>query len=434
MNPARRHAVLAAIWTGAFACGCAQTNDDTQRLRFWAMGREGEVVQELVREFERANPDVRVQVQQIPWSAAHEKLLTAFVGRSTPDMAQIGNTWIAEFVALRALEALDSWLAASSTIDAASYFAGIWDTNVIDGVLYGVPWYVDTKVVFYRKDLLTAAGYDAVPTTWDGWLESMHDLKRTLGPDRFAILLPVNEWPQPVILGLQAGSPLLSDDDTHGAFARPEFRRGFSFYLDLFRRDLAPPVRHSEVSNVYQEFARGYFAMYVTGPWNLGEFRRRLPADMQDKWATAAFPGPDGESSGVSLAGGASLAIFRNSRHKDVAWRLVEYLSQPQQQLRFYELTGDLPARREAWQSNALVGDAHVRAFGEQLQRVVSTPKIPEWELIASRVQERVEMAVRGAVSPDSALVLLDADVERILEKRRWLLERRRDATGTALP
>ncbi len=428
-----RSAALVLV-AGALGCGRAGPDDAVQTLRFWAMGREGEVVQELVREFESAHPDVRVQVQQIPWSAAHEKLLTAFVGRSTPDMAQIGNTWIAEFVALRALEALDPRLAASTRVDASSYFPGIWDTNVIDGVAYGVPWYVDTRVVFYRKDLLAAAGHDTMPTTWDGWLAAMHDLKRTLGPDRYAILIPVNEWPQPVILGLQAGSTLLDHDATRGVFTGEAFRRGFRFYLELFRRDLAPPVRHSEISNVYQEFARGYFAMYVTGPWNLGEFRRRLPAELQDAWMTAPFPGPEGEASGVSLAGGSSLVLFQRSRHKDAAWRLVEYLSQPAQQLRFYELSGDLPARREAWSSDALARDVHLRAFGEQLKRVRSTPKVPEWELIATRVQERAEMAVRGAVSADSALALLDADVERILEKRRWLLQRRVHDAGAALP
>ena len=92
--------VYAALVLGA---ACAPQAGGPEAVRFWAMGREGEVVQELVRDFERENPGIRVEVQQIPWSAAHEKLLTAFVGRSTPDVAQLGNTWIAEFAALRAL-------------------------------------------------------------------------------------------------------------------------------------------------------------------------------------------------------------------------------------------------------------------------------------------------------------------------------------------
>ncbi len=391
-------------------------------LRFWAMGREGEVLQDLISGFERENPEVRVQVQQIPWSAAHEKLLTAFVGRSTPDLAQLGNTWIAEFVALRALEPLAGRLAATAALDSTSFFPGIWSTNRIGGVMYGIPWYVDTRVLFYRRDILARAGYDSVPGSWQGWRKAMEAVKRLVGPERFAIFLPVNEWNQPIIFGLQAGSPLLVDDATRGAFAQEAFRRAFHFYLGLFGDSLAPPVRNNEIANLYQEFARGYFAMYITGPWNLGEFQRRLPEGLQDDWGTAPLPGPEGPASGISLAGGSSLIIFRRSPHKDAAWRLVEYLLRPEQQERFYELSGDLPARREAWQQAALAREPRTRAFWEQLQRVVSTPKIPEWEQIATLVQDDTELAVRGGVPADSALAMMDRGAARILQKRRWLL------------
>jgi multiple sugar transport system substrate-binding protein len=406
-------------------CGGGGSGDEpAATLRFWAMGREGEVVQELVRDFEREQGGaVRVEVQQIPWSAAHEKLLTAFVGRSTPDVAQLGNTWIAEMVALRAIEPLDGRVDRPGGTERSAYFPGIWDTNVIDGTAYGIPWYVDTRLLFYRKDTLARAGYDAMPATWSEWRTAMEAVKEVVGADRFAIFLPTNEWTQPVILGLQAGSTLLRDDATRGAFRGEEFRRALDFYLDLFRSGLAPSVANNEVGNLYQEFARGYFSMIVTGPWNLGEFRRRLPPELQDAWATAPLPGPDA-GSGVSLAGGSSLVMFRDTAHPEAAWALIEFLSRPDQQVRFYELSGDLPARREAWSDPALAGDANLAAFGAQLELAVSTPKIPEWEQIASRVLDRVEFAIRGSVPPDSALAELDRDVDRILEKRRWLLSR----------
>ena len=120
-------------------------------------GLAGEVVATLLPEFERAHPGIRVDVQQLPWSAAHEKLLTAFAGDATPDICQLGNTWIPEFVALRALEPLDAFIAASS-VDPRDFFDGIWDTNVVAERVYGVPWYVDTRLLFYRRDLLEAAG------------------------------------------------------------------------------------------------------------------------------------------------------------------------------------------------------------------------------------------------------------------------------------
>ncbi|MHB8079435.1 MAG: sugar ABC transporter substrate-binding protein [Candidatus Krumholzibacteriia bacterium] len=423
-------ATLLSLGAGS-GCG-GRDRGRTVTLRFWAMGREGEVVQELARDFSRENPDVRVEVQQIPWSAAHEKLLTGYVGRATPDLAQLGNTWIAEFAALRALEPLDARIAASPVVAPEPYFRGIWDSNVMDGVTFGVPWYVDTRLLFYRRDLLAQAGYDSVPDTWDGWRAAMLALKRAGGPDRYPLFLPLNEWQPQAVFGLQAGSPLLADGATRGAFAAPEFRRAFAFYLGLFRDGLAPPVGANDIANVYQEFARGYIAMYITGPWNLGEFRNRLPAELQDAWATAPLPGPDGPASGVSLAGGSSLVLFRGSRHKEAAWRLIEFLSRPERQAQFYRLTGDLPARREAWTDAGLSADPRARAFWRQLQRVVPTPMVPEWEQIATRLQERAEQAVRGAATPDSVLARLDGDAWRILEKRRWLIAHGRASAGGA--
>jgi multiple sugar transport system substrate-binding protein len=418
--------ILGRISAIALLVSCTGQSEDGDKitLRFWAFGREGEVVQDLMPEFERQNPGTRVRVQQIPWTAAHEKLLTAYVGDATPDLAQIGNTWIPEFAALGALEPLDRWVAASAVIDSAGYFSGIWDTNVIGDTLFGIPWYVDTRVLFYRRDILARAGYREMPATWAGWRNAMEAVKRKAGPDRYAIFLPTNEWAQPYVLGMQAGSTLLDKQGRYGAFSDPAFRRGFEFYVGLFRGGLAPVLGNVEIANVYQEFARGRFAMYITGPWNLGEFRRRLPAELQDDWSTAPLPGPTGDSSGVSLASGSSLAMFRASPHKEAVWRLIEYLSTTGQQERFHRLTGDLPAHIETWHTTGLADEPKARAFWLQLHRVQPVPKVPEVELIATRVLESAERVIRGGRTIDATLKELDRDVARILEKRRWMLDR----------
>ncbi|MEO5618043.1 MAG: extracellular solute-binding protein, partial [Candidatus Eisenbacteria bacterium] len=239
---------------------------------------------------------------------------------------------------------------------------------------------------------------------------------------------PLNEWSPPMILGMQAGSPILRDQGTRGAFSGPEFRRAFEFFVGMFRDSLAPPLSNQEIANMYQEFERGYFAMTITGPWNLGEFRRRLSPAAQDLWCTAPLPGPDGP--GLSMAGGSSLVLFRKSRHPEEAWRLMAFLSRPEQQVRFYRLTGDLPARTAAWRDPALSEDPCTRAFEEQMARVAPWPKVPEWEPIAIRLQDWTERAVRGRVAPAEALAGMDREVDRMLEKRRWLLERPKRAAG----
>lgn len=419
---------LALALLAAMACDRGGADPRTT-VRFWAFGREGEVVRELVPEFERRHPEIRVEVQQVPWTAAHEKLLTAFVGDATPDAAQLGNTWIPEFVFLGALAPLDARIDPSIRNDS---FPGIWDTNVLDGETWGVPWYVDTRLLFYRTDLVAAAGVPWPPRSWGEWRAAMEGIKRHGGPGRFAILLPVDEWTQPVIFGLQTGAELLADGGRHGAFRDPRFRRAMAFYLDLYASDLAPALDLQSVANMYQQLAEGYFAMVITGPWNLGEFRNRLPADMADRWATAPLPPPEEGMPypGLSLAGGSSLVLFRQAREPEAAWTWLQYLSEPAQQVRFYQLSGDLPARRSAWKLAGLADDPKAAPFLAQLGQVAPTPKVPEWEQIATRVAEAAEQVMRGSRDLDSALAALDTDVDRMLEKRRWLLDRTAEEGG----
>jgi multiple sugar transport system substrate-binding protein len=406
---------------------CSERDADARTLRFWAMGREGEVVAELVREFERAHPGTHVEVQTLPWSAAHEKLLTAFAGDTTPDLCQLGNTWIPEFVALGALRSLDADIAGSKSVEPGDYFPGIWATNRIDGKVYGVPWYVDTRLLFYRRDLLAQAGYAAPPRSWAEWTAMMAAIKERDVPGRYGIVLPAIEFEPLVALALQQPDPLLRDGGRYGNFRSAGFRHALEFYVSMFRNGYAPPPGAADASNIWTEFGRGHFVFYVSGPWNIGEFERRLPRDLADAWMTAPLPGADGP--GASIAGGSSLVIFRKSRNAAAAWQLIEFLAQPEVQRRFHALTGDLPPRRSAWSEGALVSDVHARAFRDQLERVKPTPPVPEWERIANEIRVVAERVVHGDLTVEQGVTELDARADRILEKRRWLLDREKPAS-----
>jgi multiple sugar transport system substrate-binding protein len=415
---------LCTIGLVLLALSCAGEKSGVTVLVFWAMGNEGENVRDLIPEFERRNPGIQVRLQTIPWTAAHEKLLTSYAGNSMPDVFQLGNTWVPEFSVLGAIEDLRPWLRGSSDVRESSYFPGIWATNVIDSAVLGIPWYVDTRVLYYRRDLFQAAGDSLPPRTWAEWKDlsrRLKDLAEKEGRDAYAILMPTNEWAPTVILGLQRGSALLKEQNTRGDFSGEDFREAFDFYTSFFKEHLAP-IGVTQVTNIYQGFAEGFFSMCITGPWNIGEFRRRLPPELQDQWMTAPLPGPDPETPGVSLAGGSSLAMARRSRWKPEVWKLMEYLSDPAQQLKFYRITGDLPARREPWGDTILANNPYTRAFKIQLDHVVPTPQIPQWEQIAMKVQDYAEMGSVGNVPNPEILRRLDRDVDVILEKRRWLM------------
>lgn len=417
---------IAIIAASMLQISCSGNSDKKTVITFWAMGAEGESVQKLLPQFEKENPGIRVKVQMIPWTAAQEKLITAYASDNMPDVWQLGNTWIPQFSALNALEDLNTWTAKCSTVKKDNYFEGIWNTNVMNGQVYGIPWYVDTRVMFYRKDVFSRAGYDRPPKSW----AELYDLSRRIrknagGGEKYAIYLPTNEWAPFVIFALQNGSTLLRNNDSYGNFSAPEFKEAFRYAVRFLQEGLAP-IGISQVTNVYQAFAEEYFSIYISGPWNVVEFRKWMKNGLKDKWAIAPLPSVDGRNPGLSLAGGASLVMSRKSEHKKEAWKFIEYLSRPDVQLRFYNLLYDLPAVKIAWQDPSLLHDEYMSKFYEQLQYVTPTPKIPEWEQIAfAKIQQYAELAARNSMSIDQAAAALDKDVNQILEKRRWLLSRK---------
>ena len=247
------------------------------------------------------HPGIRVRVQQIPWIAAHEKLLTAYVGDATPDLAQIGNTWIPEFAALGALEPLDAWVESVGR-------------GGLGRVLRRDLEHQHDRRHPVRRSLVRGHPRDLLPhrPARAGRLprDARHlggvargaceAIKRDMGPGSYPIFLPTNEWAQPVRLRHAGGLHRCST--ARGATGRsptPPFAGPSSSTWGCSASGLAPALGNVEIANVYQEFARGGFAMWITGPWNLGRVRAsRIPADLQDDWATAPLPAPAGDSAG----------------------------------------------------------------------------------------------------------------------------------------
>lgn len=406
---------------------CSENSDKSILLTFWAMGSEAEYVTKLVPEFEKRNSGIKVKVQAVPWTAAQEKLITAFVSDNTPDACQLGNTWVPQFSSLNAIIGLDDFIAESEIIKKEKYFPGIWDTNVIDSVVYGIPWYVDTRVMFYRTDLFERVGYKNPPKSWDELFDLCKKIKALFpGEEKYAIYLPTNEWAPFIIFGLQNNASLLKDNNSRGNFSSKEFKEAFEFLIKFHKENLAP-MGISQVTNVYQAFKDEYFSIYISGPWNINEYKKWMTGNLSDKWSTAPLPSKNGENyPGVSLAGGSSLVIFKNSKHKKEVWKFIEYLSEKKTQIEFYKLLYNLPAIKEAWEDSSISNNIYMKAFYEQFNHVVPTPKVTEWEQIAfAKVQQYAEIAVRGQMSVDDALKSLDNDVDKILEKRRWLLSRK---------
>lgn len=407
---------LAALPLLPMLGGCGTHSGDG--LTIWAMGNEAASLPELLKSLALPAGAPKVTVQPLPWTAAHEKLLTGFAGGSLPAIGQVGNSWIAEMAAIGAIAPVPA--SAQGLLD--DQFAAVVDTNRIAGQTWAIPWYVDTRLQYYRKDMFARAGYAAPPLDWAGWKAALHKVKALAGDGNYAVLLPVNEFEQLLTIALSAGARLLRDNGSRGAFSDPEFKAALAFYKSLFDEKLAPVASATQISNIWNEFARGFFSIFLSGPWTIGDMKERLPAGMQAKWGTAPNPGPGGI--GSAAPGGSSLVVFAGTENPDAAWDLLTRLLAPAAQLKFHQLTGDLPARRSVWRDAGIASDPVVAPFATQLDRATALPKVPEWERIVTEMQVVAERMVRGQYGVDAAAKEIDRRADRLLEKRRWMLDK----------
>ena len=120
-------------------------------IEVWAMGTEGEVLQDFAAAFTDANPDAKVEVTAVPWDGAHDKIANAIAAGETPDVSLIGTTWMGEFAEAGGIDPTPEGL-----VDEADFFPGAWESTEVGGTSYGVPWYVETRALYYRTDLARA--------------------------------------------------------------------------------------------------------------------------------------------------------------------------------------------------------------------------------------------------------------------------------------
>ena len=378
-----------------------------ERITVWAMGAEGKLIRQAADLFESRNPGVRVITQSIPWTGAHEKLVTAVIGDMAPDISQMGTTWMPEFKAMGAIEPLTG-LVKGSTIKPGDFFPGALESNFSGGEWYGIPWYVDTRVLFYRSDLAKKAGYDAPPEDWEGFYRFSKALLAAK-ESGYSLSLPTNDWQIFLMFYWQSGGELLQGGEplTPGSFERTVA------YLKRFFDEKLSPLEGGREMDLLTAFESGHFPAFISGPWMISQLETSKPG-LNGRWATARLPGGERRA---SFMGGCNLVMFRNSGNKPLAWKFMEFLSTPEMQARWYEISGDLPANRKAWNAASLAGNKKLSPFRKELETAKAPPQIPEWESVAAAIDDAVEEALYGKTEPSAAREKLSADIAGILKK-----------------
>ncbi len=374
-------------------------------VEVWAMGNEGEVLDELAAQFEEENPDVQIEVTAVPWESAHDRIATAIAGGETPDVTMLGTTWVGEFAATGAFEPTPEDL-----VDESSFFEGSWETAVVDEVAYGVPWYVDTRVLYYRTDLAEQAGLEP-PETWEEYTAFTQGLQEA-GAEWGVSLPPggFDSWQYVTPLAWQQGGDILNEDGTEFTFDTPEWEEAFAFYTSFFTEGIAEP-RRLEGGEIEQAFINGEVGAFYSGPFHVGLLLDQGGEDFADKFGVAMVPGAD---SRTSFTGGGNLAVFEDTENRDASWKFVRWLSQPETQLSWYEISTDLPSVQEAWDDPTFSDDPYLSVFGEQLQDSKAPPAIATWAQVSAVIDQELEKATRGDTTPADAIATIQQQASSI--------------------
>ncbi|MFD7552516.1 sugar ABC transporter substrate-binding protein [Streptomyces sp. NPDC059816] len=414
MHRAARTATVAIALATAFgitACGTSGGEsvaaDAKQTLTVWAMGAEGEKLGDVAKEYTEANPNVTVKVTPVGWDVAHQKLVAAAAAGNLPDIAQMGGTYMGEFAAIDALEPVDTEM-----FDQKDFFPAGWDQGVVDGKAYGVPWYVDTRVLYYRTDLAKQAGIDEPPATWAELRSAAAAYQDEAGTKWGLSIQPSGlDTVQSFYPFLYSAGGEILGEDGKAAIGSPAAVKAFEEYGAYFDEGLAKKSVQPGY-DVTKDFNTGDVPMFFSGPWIMSMLKTQYP-DLDGKWAVA--PVPTGEQS-VSMAGGSSLVISKDSDNKPAAKEFIKYLTDTKGQEDWFERTSDLPAATAAWTSGALAEDPNLQVFRKQMETAKTSPPLAEWSEITSKVDTAIESVTQGKASAEDAAKKAQSEVESLVE------------------
>ena len=366
--------VLAGIAITGLALGvsgCAASAPSAEPegpLTVWVMGDSGANFEALV-----ADSGLDVEVVAVPWDAIDEKLTTAVASGSGPDILQIGLSKLATFAEAGALLPLDDLIGDYPNLDPANFPAGVSGAaTAVGGEMVSVPWTSDTRVLFTRTDILAENGIDAPPATWEELREAAEILAGR-GEGQYGYYIPQWDAPLPIEMTWSMGGEVI-DTDGNVDFDTPEFQDAVDIYTGLYA-DGSVPVNGD--FDQTQGLISGVAPMLVSGPY-LGKGVADAAPELDGKWQ--ASPLPAGAGGSISLFAGSNLGVWFNTDQKDASLDLLEYVSQPEQQLAWYGLTGELPTVTTALEDDELNSDPNVKVYTDQLKTAKVLPLVSNWD------------------------------------------------------
>ncbi|MGV8989137.1 MAG: extracellular solute-binding protein [Cypionkella sp.] len=389
--------VLTAASSTAFA-------DTTLNALFMAQAAYSEAdVRAMTDDFTKANPDIKVNLEFVPYEGLHDKTVLAQGSGGGYDVVLFDVIWPAEYAANNVLVDVTSRVTDEMK---AGVLPGAWTTVDYDGKHYGMPWILDTKYLFYNKDILAKAGIAAPPKTWDELTQQAQIIK-----DKGLLDSPIAwSWAQAeavicdyTTLVSAYGGDFLKD-------GKPDFQNGgglaaLNYMVDSYKSGLtnanSKEFLEEDVRKVFQN-GDAAFALNWTYMYNLANDPKE--SKVAGHIGVVPAPGVAGKSEVSAMNGSMGLGVTTASKHPDDAWKLVEFLTSQPVQNKYAKLS--LPIWASSYDDPAITAGQEdlIAAAKVSLAAMYPRPTTPKYQELSVALQQAIQEALLGQATPEDAL------------------------------
>lgn len=408
-----RMASWAAVGMLIAVTGCGGGNDNNasgkQEVEFWTMQLQPKFTDyfnQLIADFEAANPDVDVVWVDVPWADMQSKILTAVSAGTAPDVVNLNPDFASQLASRNAWLPLDNQLTPEQQ---AVYLPKIWQATTLSGESFGFPWYLTTRVTLFNTELLQQAGLSAPPSTYAELAEAAQQIKEKTGKYAFFISFVPEDAADVLQSFIQMGVPLV-DAEGNAAFNTPEGKAVFQYWTNLYQQELLPrevlTQGHRRAIELYQA---GETAFLASSAESLDNIANNAPAIAA---ATETAPQITGDTGKKNVAA-MNLVVPRSTDVPEAAVKFALYVTNNDNQVSFAQAANVLPSTAAAVDST--LTEAPDEASPIEIARAVSASQLNDAEVLIPALEDvkklqkaiydNLQAAMLGDKTVDEAVV-----------------------------
>lgn len=399
--------ILASVSAGAVTIEMqAMGNAPTELHKEW--------MEEKIAEF-KEQTGIDVVFNQIAWGEEMQRIPLALTTGEGANVMQVGTTQNPFFAGTGGLLQIDM----SEFGGEDAYMPANLKSTKLKGVSYGVPWFAETRVLFYNTEMFEEAGVSEPPQTWEEVKEVGQQIIDTHGEGSAIAVAGTSAWDlihNWAILLWSHGGDMLNEDNTQAAFNSEAGVQAMKYYVDLVDSGLA-----SEACAEYNQpqvdaaFINGDVAMAIMGPWNIADINDENP---ELPYAVTEPPaGPEGRA---AFSGGSNLVIRANAPQEEIeaSKQWVKFLTSDEVMVDYTKnLTNMLPAKSSAF-NDPYYETEKMEVFKESLSYATAYPPLVEWaeieQAIVNNYNNILTDYVDGNYTEDTAEQYLDAAADEV--------------------